>query len=241
MAGKPNNMHQIKQVIELLTKGYSIRSIARMSGIARNTISVYKLQFDCCKHSFEQLLLLDDQSLVELLFKKNDESPTSSERLNDFENRIDYFLSELRRRGVTRQLLWDEYRNDFPEGYSYSQFCEHLSKELKIKNAVMHFTHRPGEQMMVDFAEDALSYVDRTTGELHSCQVLVCVLPYSNYTYVEALRSQKQEEFISGLSNALNYINGAPQSIKCDNLRSAVTKASRYEPVFTEAMGFFGA
>lgn len=241
MAGKPINMHQIKQVIELFTKSYSIRSIARMSGIARNTISAYKLQFDSCEHSFEQLLLLDDQSLADLLYKKTDENPTASERLNDFNNRLAYFSSELRRRGVTRQLLWDEYRNDYPEGYSYSQFCEHLSKELKIKNAVMHFTHRPGEQMMVDFAGDTLSYVDRTTGEIQFCQVLVCVLPYSNYTYVEALRSQKQEEFISGLSNALNYINGAPQSIKCDNLRSAVTKASRYEPVFTEAMDFFGA
>jgi hypothetical protein len=105
-------MHQIKQVIELLTKGYSIRSIARMSGIARNTISAYKLQFDSCEHSFQQLLLLDDQSLANLLYKKNDESPTASERLNDFKNRIAYFSSELRRRGVTRQLLWDEYRND---------------------------------------------------------------------------------------------------------------------------------
>jgi hypothetical protein len=104
----------------------------------------------------------------------------------------------------------------------------------------MHFTHQPAEQMMVDFAGDPLYYVDRTTGELVRCEVLVCVLPYSNFGYVEALRSQKQEEFISGLSNALDYIGGVPQSIKCDNLRSAVTKASRYEPVFTEAMNLFG-
>ena len=104
----------------------------------------------------------------------------------------------------------------------------------------MHFTHAPAEQMMVDFAGGTMQYVDRSTGEIHECQVLVCVLPYSNYTYVEALRSQKQEEFISGLSNALYYLEGSPQSIKSDNLRTAVTKSNRYEPTFTEEMEFFG-
>ena len=240
MAGKPITMHQIKQIIELLNKNYSVRSISRMSGIARNTVADYKLIMERSNISFEQLLLLDDDALAVLIYSKDAMSPTASDRWNDFQNRLSYFSTELRRRGVTRQLLWDEYRGEYPGGYSYSQFCDHLLKELKVKNAVMHFTHRPGEQMMVDFAGDALSYVDRSTGEIHSCQVLVCVLPFSNYTYVEALRSQKQEEFVSGLSSALQYMGGSPQSIKSDNLRTAVTKSSRYEPTFTEAMEFFG-
>ena len=240
MAGKPITMHQIKQIIELLIKNYSIRSISRMSGIARNTVADYKLIMERSNISFEQLLLLDDDALAVLIYSKDTMGPTAGDRWNDFQNRLDYFSSELRRRGVTRQLLWDEYRGEYPGGYSYSQFCDHLLKELKVKNAVMHFTHLPGEQMMVDFAGDTLSYVDRSTGEIHSCQVLVCVLPFSNYTYVEALRSQKQEEFVSGLSSALQYMGGSPQSIKSDNLRTAVTKSSRYEPTFTEAMEFFG-
>ncbi len=239
MAGKPISMHQLKQIIELLNKNYSVRSIARMSGISRNTVADYKLLIEQSKIPFEQLLLLEDDALSVLLYDKDSINQTTSERKKDFKNRLDYFSSELRRRGVTRQLLWDEYRQEYPSGYSYSQFCDHLLKALRVKNAVMHFTHRPAEQMMVDFAGDTMSYVDRTTGEIHTCQVLVCVLPYSNYTYVEALRSQKQDEFISGLSNALYYLEGSPQSIKCDNLKPAVVRANRYEPVFTEAMEFF--
>ena len=240
MSGKPITMHQLKQIIELLSKNYSVRSIARLSGIARNTVADYKLMIEQIKIPFDQLLLLDDEALAVLIYRKDSESQTASDRWNDFQNRLDYFSSELPRRGVTRLLLWDEYREQYPGGYSYSQFCDHLLKELKIKNAVMHFTHCPAEQMMVDFAGGTMNYVDRSTGEIHECQVLVCVLPYSNFTYIEALRSQKQEEFISGLSNALYYMEGAPQSIKSDNLRSAVTKSNRYEPKFTEAMEFFG-
>lgn len=240
MAGKPITMHQIKQIIELLNKDHSARSIARMTGIARNTVAEYKLLFERSKLSFDQLLLLDDEALAVLVYRKDPSSQTAADRWTDFQNRLDYFSTELRRRGVTRQLLWLEYKDEYPSGYSYSQFCDHLLKILLVKNAVMHFTHQPSEQLMVDFAGATLSYVDRSTGEIHICQILVCVLPFSNYTYVEALRSQKQDEFISGLSNALYYLGGSPQSIKCDNLKPAVVKASRYEPVFTEAMAFFG-
>ncbi len=138
------------------------------------------------------------------------------------------------------QLLWDEYREQNPDGYGYTQFCEHLSRYKKVQGAVIYFTHRPAEQLLVDFAGDKLHYVNRATGELVSCEVLVCVLPYSHYTYVEALRSQQREHFVNGLSNALHYYGGVPQSIKTDNMRTLVTSASRYEPVFTEAMEYFG-
>ena len=241
MAGKPITMHQIKQIIELLSKDYGVRTIVRLCGISRNTVRDYKMLIEQSKIPFEQLMLLDDATLTDLLHGKDPEKQITSDRKKDFQSRVSYFSSELGRRGVTRQLLWDEYREQYPNSYSYSQFCEHLSKELQVKNAVMHFTHNPAERLMVDFAGGTMSYVDRTTGEIYECQVLVCVLPFSNYTYVEALRSQKQEEFISGLSNALFYLGGVPQSIKCDNLKPAVIKASRYEPVFTEAMDYFGS
>ncbi|HNS11684.1 MAG TPA: IS21 family transposase [Bacteroidia bacterium] len=234
-------MHQIKQIIEFLSKDYAVRSIVRLTGMARNTVRDYKLRIRASQLSFKELLAMDQESLITIMERKPVPDQDAIDRKKDFEERLDYFSSELRRRGVTRQLLWDEYRMENPSGYSYSQFCDHLSRAQEIKNAVMYFTHRPGEQMMVDFAGDPLHYIDRSTGEIIKCEVLVCVLPYSNYTYVEALRSQKQEEFVCGLSNALYYMGGVPQSIKFDNLRTAVTKASRYEPTFTEAMDFFGS
>ncbi len=74
---------------------------------------------------------------------------------------MEYFSEELRRRGVTMQLLWDEYRDENPHGYGYRQFCKHLSRYRKINGSVMILTHRPAEQLLVDFAGDALHYVDR--------------------------------------------------------------------------------
>lgn len=241
MAGKSISMHQIRQIIELLSKDYAVRSIVRLTGIARNTVRDYKLRIGTSQLSFQELLAMDEDSLTTIMERRVVPDKGASKRRMAFEERLEYFTSELRRRGVTRALLWDEYRSENPDGYSYSQFCDRLSQALAIKNAVMHFSHRPAEQMMVDFAGHPLHYVDRSTGEIVKCEVLVCVLPYSNYTYVEALRSQKQEEFVSGLSNALYYVGGVPQSIKSDNLRTAVTKSSRYEPTFTEAMDFFGS
>jgi hypothetical protein len=95
--------------------------------------------------------------------------------------------------------------------------------------------------MQVDFAGGKMSYVDISTGELVACEVLVCVMPYSHFVYAEALRSQQQEEFIKGLGHALNYLGGVPASIKCDNMKTAVTRANRYEPIFPEAMEFMAA
>ena len=226
MAGKSILMHQVRQIIELFSKNHSVRSIVRLTGISRNTVRDYKLLILQSKIPLPELLQLDDEALAGLMSRKATVKQDETDRRKDFESRLEYFYAELRRRGVTRQLLWDEYRSEYSSGYSYSQFCDHLSKAMKVRNAVMYFTHVPGERMMVDFAGDPLHYIDRNTGEYIKCEVLVCVLPYSNYTYVEALRSQRQDEFISGLSNALYYIGGAPQCIKCDNLKTAVTKSN---------------
>lgn len=242
MAFKSISMHQIRQLIGFLSKGYTISDIVRLTGTARNTVKGYKRRIEKGSLSFEQILALDDDALAHAVQDEKGRERIQSEetRLADLQGRMEYFSEELRRRGVTMQLLWDEYREENPHGYGYTQFCEHLSRYRKVNGAVMYFTHRPAEQLLVDFAGDTLHYVDRKTGELVSCQVLVCILPYSNYTYVEALRSQQQEHFVKGLSNALHYYGGVPQSIKTDNMRIAVTRACRYEPVFTEAMDYFG-
>lgn len=242
MAFKPISMHQIRQVFGFLSKGYSLSSISRLTGVARNTIKVYKHRIEDKGFTIDQLLTMEDEALMQAVHVGKTAERTQSEqrRLADLQARMEYFAEELRRRGVTMQLLWEEYREEQPDGYGYTQFCEHLSRFKKIQGAVMYFTHQPGEQLLVDFAGDKLHYVNRKTGEVIGCEVLVCVLPYSNYTYVEALRSQQQEHFVNGLSNALHYYGGVPLSIKTDNMKTAVTRASRYEPVFTEAMEYFG-
>lgn len=248
MAAKTKHMHQVKQIIELSLKGKSIREVARLTGIARNTVREYLRKVKSLELPSPGLLAMEDELLSELLNKEmapgnanGTMSLTEDERFKIIESQLEYYSAELRKRGVTRYLLWEEYRKDNPDGYRYTQFCEYIRRYQRRNEAVMHFNHKPGEQMQVDFAGDKLHYVDRDTGEVVPCEVLVCVLPYSNYTYAIALRSQKQEEFIGGICRALEYIGGVPESIKCDNLRSAVIKSSRYEPQFTEAMEYVAA
>lgn len=242
---QPLRMHQIKRILELQRDGHSIRHTERITGLSRNTIREYLRRVRTAGLGVTQAMDLDDESLAAIVYTEDIEllrtGRSKDERYAALEQQAGYLLSELRKRGVTRQLLWEEYRKENPEGYSYSQFCEHLSRYGERDKAVMHFTHRPGEQLQVDFAGDKLGYVDRSTGEWIACEVLVCALPYSHYIYAEALRSQKQEDFINGLRHALEFIGGIPQSIKCDNMRTAVVRSNRYEPQFTEAMEYMAA
>lgn len=242
---QPLRMHQIKRVIELHLQGRSIRQIGRLTGISRNTIRDYLRRMTQRDRPLNELLKLEDEALAGIIqvdpIEKNRAGRIVDDRYGSIEGRLDYYKVELSRRGVTRQLLWQEYRNDYPDGYSYSQFCEHLGRHLKREQAVMHFDHRPGEQLQADFAGDKLGYVDRGTGEWIACESLVCTMRFSHYLYVEALRSQQQGELIKGLVNTFNYLGGVPESTKFDNTRTAVTRASRYEPTFTEAMEMLAA
>ena len=238
-------MHQIRQIIELHEQGRSVRETRRLTGLSRNTIREYLRRISVSGLTGKELLSLEDESLIPIVqveaIEKNRSGRAIDKRYGSFESRLEYYVAELRKRGVTRYLLWKEYRTVQDQGYGYTQFCEHLSRHLKRDQAVMYFTHQPGEQLQVDFAGDKLGYVDLTTGEWIVCDVLVCAMPYSHYMYAEVLRSQKQEDFIKGLGHALEYLGGVPPSIKCDNMRTVVTRANRYEPVFTEAMEYMAA
>lgn len=239
----PLTMHQIKRIIEWKSQGKSIRKIARLSNLSRDTISKYIQRIEESGMTQSELLDLDNEALASLVYTESIEKGTSGrsvdQRYEALKSRLAEYQQELSRdRHLTRQLLWEEYRREYPDGYGYTQFCEHLKRYERHKDAVMIFNHFPAEQLQVDFAGDKLGYLDIQTGEWMSCEVLLAVFPYSHYMYAEALRSQKQEDFIGGLVNAFEFFGGVPQSVKLDNMRTAVTKASRYEPTFTEAMEF---
>lgn len=147
-----------------------------------------------------------------------------------------YFLTELNRIGVTRQLLWEEYKKEDPDGYGYSRFCELLSEASQVRQATMRFEHRPGEKMEVDFAGKPLHYLDQDTGEMVPCPVLVAVLPYSSYGYLEALPDAKLEQVVGALNNTVLYFGGVTLTTKSANMKQWVTKTCRYEPVFPEML-----
>ena len=233
-------MHQVKRIIESYGKGRGVKETTRATGLSRNTVRHYIRQIQSSGVSATELLTMDDESLKTILqvdgFDRGQSGRKMDPRFDIIEKNLDYYITELHRRGVTKQLLWEEYRLQNPEGYGYSQFCEHLRDHNRKDQAVMHFKHKPGELLQIDYAGDKAGYVDPTTGEWIECEVLVCTLPYSNYMYVPALHTQRQEELVDAIANAFIYFGGVPLGVKFDNTRTVVARANRYEPSLNEAM-----
>lgn len=151
---------------------------------------------------------------------------------------------ELRRKGVTLMLLNVEYLEQHPGGYRYSAFCDRYHEWLRKHSPVMRQVHVAGDKMFVDYAGTTLALVDPRTGEVSEAQVFVAVLGASNYTYVEVTRTQNVWDFCGSVARAFTFLGGVPAAIVPDNLKSAVTKACRYEPeaqrTFQELARHFG-
>ncbi len=233
MANKPVSMSQVRSILKLFKENRSSRAISRQLHIHRNTVEGYRERVIQSGLPVSKLLQMSDADLAQIIYPKVVEPPPDT-RKADLQARIPYLQTELHKRGVTRQLLWIEYRREVDKGYAYSQFCELLNRFLRPLDAVMHLTHRPGELLQVDFAGDTMSYVDLKTGEIIQCPVLVCTMPYSHFIYVEVLQHAKQEHLFNAMNHCLEYLQGAPPAIKFDNLKQVVVKASRYEPSITE-------
>ena len=153
--------------------------------------------------------------------------------------------AELRRRGVTLLLLWEEYRAEHGDGYGYSRFCDLYIDWRRGISATMRQTHIAGEKLFVDYAGDTVPVFDRATGEERRAHVFVAVLGASNYTYAEARWSEGLADWIGAHANALAFLGGAPKLLVCDNLRAGVTAACRYEPginrTYQEMAAHYGA
>lgn len=225
-------MLQVRRILQLLSDGYSKREINRLTGVSRNTIDAYELRFQQSGKSHTDLLELSDTELAAVVYSKETVKDHDPRRKYLSEN-FDYYLKELKRTGVTRELLWQEYREIEAEGYGYSQFCELLSKYSYKKSPVYHNTYVAGELFEIDFAGSKMSYVERTTGEIIECPVLVCTLPYSSYSYVEPLGSSRMGHLVPALNRSVEYLGGVPKVTLTDNMKQVVTQANRYEPSFT--------
>jgi transposase len=233
MANKTTPMLQIRRILQLKSQGKSNRDIARELHKSRNNVNAYVKRIEDSGRVLHDLLKLTDEELSSLLYISSPPVPADW-RCTELMNRVQYLSDELRKPHATRIILWEEYRQKVPDGYGYTQFCEHLNRYLEPQKAVMHFEHEPAASMMFDFAGDTLSLVDKETGEITKHPVLVCVLPFSAFTYVEVLRSAKRELLLKALNNAFSYFGGVPLAAKTDNMTQIVKKANRYEPSFDE-------
>lgn len=147
---------------------------------------------------------------------------------------------ELSRPGVTRQLLWEEYKVQHPEGLQYSAFCDRYREWLqRTAEPVMRFEHRAGEKCFVDYAGQTVGIIDRHSGEIREAQIFVAVLGCSNYTYAEASWTQGLPDWLGSNVRALEFFGGAPAAFVPDNLKSGVDKPHRYDPDLNRAYAEF--
>ena len=233
MSANPIAMEQLQQILQLKKSGYSLKAIARRTGIARNTVKKYLSKLEAFAGKSSTAMVLKDKKLAAELYN-NDTTILKGERYTKLSEHFIYAEKELAKTGVTRQLLWLEYKEQQPEGYNYSQYCYHLNEFLRHKEVVMHLDHKAGEMMMVDFAGKKLSYTDAHSGEVIECNVFIAVLPHSGLIFCKAVHTQNTYDFTNCINGMLKFYGGVPQTILCDNLKTAVVRPSRYEPVFTD-------
>lgn len=227
MAQKPLAMEQLKQVLQLQSDGISIREIARRVGISRNSVRKYLLRLNACKDPSDRDLAAQAYS--------NDLLELEAERLRQITIHFNAAAgAELSRTGVTRQLLWQEYLVQHPDGYSYSRYCHHLSQYLRNRDLSMHLEYQASDMIMIDFAGKKMPYVDTTTGEQILCEVFVAILPFSGLIFCQAVHSQQTADFLHCINAMLKFYGGVPATIVCDNLKTAVKRVDRYEPQFTD-------
>lgn len=236
MAAKRIGIMDIRQILQLKIKGFSNRKIAGLTGLHRNSVNQYVRLLVACDKPFADLLNLSDQELSALFPSPGN---TDKSRYEVLSSHFKYFRKELKQPGCTRQVLWKDYLEKNPEGYSYTQFCEHFNRWMKQVKASGKLDHKAGEKVYVDYTGKKLCYIEKETGEVVEVEVFVAILPCSGYTFAQACTSQKQEDFISVMNDCLRYFGGVPQAIVPDNLKSAVSKGSKYEPLLNKTFKDF--
>ena len=233
MTAKKIDIMDVRQLIQLKIRGESNRSCSSSLAIHRNTVNYYVRQLKATGTSYADLLSLSDAQLSELFPCR---SSSDSDRYEELASCFSYFKQQLLLPGGTREALWKEYLYKHPEGYGYTQFNEHYNNWLGQTKASGKFTHKAGDKLLVDYTGKKLHVIDKATGEVHEVEVFVGMLPCSGYTFIEASRSQRREDFIGSINNCFQFLGGSTKAIVPDNLKSAVSKASRYEPILNKTL-----
>jgi len=220
MANRRLSVRKVKEILRLrLGLGLSERQVSRSCGVSRNTVREY------VKRASEANLnwpIPKECDLEAALFKASD---ARQERpIPNWED----VHREMKRKGVTLKLLWEEYKETHPRGYQYTQFCTRYKRWLKTQNLSMPQIHKAGEKMFVDYAGQTVSVESERGG--FEAQIFIAVLGASDYAYVEASESQKKLNWLMAHVNAFEFFEGVPEMVVPDNLKSGVSRACRYEP-----------
>jgi transposase len=235
------SMRKIREVLRLKwERGLSHRQVERSLQMGRGTVGGYLRRAVGAGLSWEQVTALSDEELEGRLFPSEVDPPAGSRALPQWAR----LHQELKRKGVTLSLLWQEYRESEPEGYGYSRFCElYRSWEGQLEPCLRQ-DYEGGEKLFVDYAGQTVVVRDATTGESREAQVFVAVLGASSYTYAEATWSQGLADWIGSHVRTFAFVGGVSELVVPDNLKSGVTSPCRYEPdvnrTYTEMAEHYG-
>jgi transposase len=220
-------MRKIEEVLRLKYElGRTHREIAQSCGVSASTVSEYVTHAQAAGLNWPLPAGISAEELEARLFpneKAASHRPIAEPDWAAVEK-------ERRRKSVTLSLLWVEYRETHPDGYSYSQFCHHYRQWRRQLNPVMRQQHQAGEKLFVDYAGQTVPVVDPDTGDVNAAQIFVAALGASNYTYAEAHASQSLPDWIGAHCRALAFFGGVPAVLVPDNLKAGVKSPNRYEP-----------
>jgi transposase len=222
-------MRQIKEVLRLSHHGgLSERQVAQSLNISRSTVKDYRVRAHRAGLSWPLPDTLSDEALEQKLFPPPLTVEGAAKALPEFQ----YIYQELKTHkkfNLTLNLLWQEYKEQHPEGYQYSQFCALYRRWLKKLDYSMRQDHRGAEKLFVDYGE-GLTLLDPESGKPVATQLFVAVWGASNYTFAEATLTQQLPDWIGSHVRAFDYFGCLPKIVVPDCLKSAVSRACRYEP-----------
>ena len=226
-------MRKIREALRLRAEGFSGRRVAQSLSVGRATISEYFRRADVEGLRWPLPDALSDADLEQRLFPYSPGEARGSVPQPDWT----YVHAELRRKGVTLSLLWEEYRGVHPDGYGYSRYCELYTRWEGKLSPVMRQRHPAGERLFVDYAGHTVDVVCPKTGEVRTAQIFVATLGASSYTYVEATWTQSLPDWISSHVRAFEFFDGVPAQLVPDNLKAGVTQACFYDPAINRTYG----
>jgi transposase len=228
MPARRLSMRKIREVLRLKFElGLENRRIARSCRIPHSSVGNYVKRTRQAGLGWPLPEGLDDETLERRLFPVDERAPEDSKPPPDF----DWIHEELRRhKHVTLQLLWQEYKQVYPEGYQYSRYCELYGRWKSKLDLVLRQDYRGGDKLFVDHAGQTLALTDPGTGRIQEAYLFVATLGASNYTYAEATERRDLAAWIGSHDRALAFIGGVPKVVVPDNWKTGVTDPCFYEP-----------
>jgi transposase len=227
MANRRLSMRKIKEVLRLKWgSNLSNRQIAKSCSISHSTVRDYLLRAELAGLSWPLEPKLDDAALENLLFPLINRQTSDRAQMPNMK----YLYREMKKKRVTLQLLWYEYKQANPQGYQYSQFCHRYRQWVKKLDPPLRQRHLAGERMFVDFAGQTVDIIGSSTGQISKAHLFVAVLGASNYTYARATAAEDLPSWINTHVHAFEFFQGVTDIIVPDNLKAGVNSACRYEP-----------